>query len=287
MDSSTKLSGVIKNSVGNECNLPFELYSGAGNTFILMDGRDERFPHAHPSWISSLCSQLSVDGICLLSHGTLSPLRMRIFNTDGSEATMCGNGLRCFKAYLDSLGLARKSELIEVGGRTFYVTTVDHSNYLIDMTDPRLLGRNIPFQIEDSSLQLDWIDTGVPHLVCLVEDIETAPVESLGPLLRYHPQVAPEGANVNFFQELGRGEIAVRTYERGVERETGACGTGCTASVIAFALRHVLPCGPIMVRVRSGEILCVDFKQKNDGFHNVTLAGPATRIFSGCWDFAS
>jgi diaminopimelate epimerase len=241
-------------------------YSGAGNTFFLADTRKIAF---NVSQMRDLCKKGDVDGVILAeeAHDADADARMRIFNADGSEAEMCGNGLRCFIHFLMEAGLKKHLYAIEtLAGK--HTAWLEGDEVCVKMTPPRHL--NMHF-IKD----LHFINTGVPHVVIMVPDIEKVDVALEGKKWRLSPLFAPAGTNVNFVSLCQDRTLAIRTYERGVEAETKACGTGAAASaLIAHKLYH-LP-SPIKVEVRSGETLKISF---SPDFSEVTLQGPVERGF--------
>ncbi len=231
-------------------------YSGAGNTFLVGDNRSHRFDE---QTAASLCQHEGVDGLILLEDSTHADAKMRIFNSDGSEAEMCGNGIRCLIHYL---GVKKSTYLIETlaGLQEGWLT---EKGVAIRLAPPSQLRLNLPYD-------LHFVNTGVPHAVYFIDRVDTIAVNEIGRALRFSPLFAPAGANINFVALQEDGSIALRTYERGVERETQACGTGATAAALIAHKVHALP-SPIRVGVRSGETLKVSF---NDDWSEVVLEGP-------------
>lgn len=277
----------MTSSIGIKTAVEFVKYSGAGNDFILIDDRAGKFPVDRPPLIRLLCDRhfgIGADGICTLSQGTQAPFLMRIFNPDGSEAPMCGNGLRCFKRFLDHLGLAGTTQSIEVSGRVLEATTTGDGQVRLGMGHPRALEMGLEVMAHERAFPVDLVDTGTPHLLHFVDDVQQVPVAVWGPSLRYHHRFAPAGVNVNFVQRLAPRKLAIRTYERGVEGETLACGTGSTAAALGASWHSKLSRGPVEVQVASGCALVIDFIWDAGGFRDVTMTGPAIRLFSGCWD---
>jgi diaminopimelate epimerase len=286
MGLSIKSFPITSSSSGKKTSLDFCKYVGAGNDFVLIDNRTDFFPLHDAQLVARLCHRqfgIGADGLCFLCSGELSPLCMRIFNSDGTEAQMCGNGLRCFKLFCDRLGVAKPLERIEVGGRLYETETRSAGQVAVAMGTLPLPQLGVEVETAQGSYTVDWAVVGVPHLVCYVEDIETAPVTSIGPLLRSHSQFGPAGANVNFVQRLDLQSIALRTYERGVG-ETLACGTGCTAAALAIAARSRAHKGSCSARVASGSLLTIDYVRSETAFEEVVLTGPAQATFVGCWD---
>jgi diaminopimelate epimerase len=274
--------------------LHFTKMNGAGNDFVLLDNRagERQLP---PEIIARLCdrhSGVGADGVLLaeMPAANQAELRMRYFNADGGEAEMCGNGARCFARFGAQLlaggnGTSREREQISFETPAGVIhAQLEGESVRLAMSQPadgRALGPLVA--PGDKLAEAYFINTGVPHVVVPVANVGTVDVFSLGRALRYHAQFAPRGTNANFIQALGPSEIALRTYERGVENETLACGTGATASALVYAeTTGVTGAGSIAVRVRSGEYLHIGFVRRGPWeFADVTLAGPADFVFEG------
>lgn len=254
-------------------NIPFAKYAGCGNDFILLDNR-ERTITLTALQISQLCHRqrgIGADGLIFLEDSPLSDFKMRIFNADGSEAEMCGNGLRCLIKFIRSLGIDQESYRIEVMQQE-YRASIQEDLVCVEMRSPTNVQWNIPLQMEDFSLH--FLNTGVPHVVIFTSHLEEIDVQKWGAAIRHHPHFAPHGTNVNFAQIITPNEIRLRTYERGVENETLACGTGATAVALAASHQHQLS-GPLQIRTASNECLTIGFES------TVTMTGPAEFIFQG------
>lgn len=244
-------------------------YSGAGNTFVLIDNRDNS---VSPAGVVDLCAEEKVDGVIFIELSPLADFRMRIFNRDGSEAEMCGNGARCVKPFLAELGHIQPSYTIEVHNRIIRLSDSPHG-IAVDMAQALPLPQKAKLLVASMAIQAYYIDTGVPHLVVFSPNIDVAPVDTLGRRLRYHPDLGSRGANINFVQRLSPSTIQVRTYERGVESETRACGTGATAAALTVAVQDGIT-GPIEVVVASGDSLYIEFALEGDEIKNITMSGP-------------
>ena len=260
---------------------------GTGNDFILIDNRKNGI---RPSAYSSLSHQwthcqngIGADGVLFLEKSSRSShahLRMRIFNPDGSEAEMCGNGIRCLAYYAYHCGLVTKRMQIETMAGVLAAEITGKDQVRVQLSPPKEWRFNLNFKRSGLVLQGGFVNTGVPHAVFFVEDLESIDVTDLGRWIRYHQTFAPKGTNVNFVQCKGPRQIAVRTYERGVEAETLACGTGVTASaLISSQQKKVSP--PIQVSTKGGETLTVDFKQESDTIQQVWLEGSVRMTFKG------
>lgn len=252
----------------------FEKYSGCGNDFILFDNRENLFPGNNRDLIKTLCDRrkgIGADGILLRENSTIADAKMRIFNSDGSEAEMCGNGLRCFvKAF------HRGSCKIEVNHRI--LSCKAEQEVSIGMGIPSNLEWNIPFPFENQSLILHHLNTGVPHTLLFVPNIEEVNVKTIGASIRHAWK--PNGTNVTFVQQIDRQKYKIRTYERGVEGETPACGTGATAAALGAATLYQAQ-SPIIIETLLNEHLTIHFLINNGQFSEVSLVGPAQFLFRG------
>lgn len=257
--------------------------NGAGNDFVLADNRDGRWRFSSAQ-VARLCHRqrgIGADGLILLVPCTSgrADWAWEFFNSDGTRAEMCGNGARCFARFVQRLtGVPDRLSFETAAG--VITATFQGERVTVNLTDPCALCLNLPLEAAGTRLTVHTLDTGVPHAVVFVPDAETAPVNVWGAALRHHPHFAPRGTNVNLVQVLGPGRIRVRTYERGVEGETLACGTGVTAAALITARLHGLA-PPVQVQVQGGDTLAVDFDRDGDRFVNVRLTGPADFVFEG------
>lgn len=257
--------------------IPFSKYSGCGNDFVVIDNRSAIFAdRCSQATISRLCHRqfgIGADGIILLENSDKADYRMRIFNADGSEAEMCGNGVRCLALFIHELQLANKKFTLETMHQKMQIC-VEGSKVCVYLPPVTEFKYFIPLSIEGRELTLHSLNTGVPHVVVFVEDIENDAYLAMAPHIRYHPLFHPKGTNVNFATINSEHTIVVRTYERGVEAETLACGTGAIAVALAAAKVHGLP-SPITIQTRSQDFLHISF---NNG---LTMTGPAIKTFEG------
>lgn len=244
----------------------YRCYSGAGNTFLIFDNRHGDFP-CHLA--SSLCLKENMDGVVLLEDSGMANFKMRILNSDGSESAMCGNGLRCFIRFLDDIGESREHYQIETEAGLYYAWK-EEDQVIVKMLPPS----QMKWDIEEN---VHFLNTGVPHCVVFVENIDEVPIRTLGPKFRYHPLFSPQGANVNFVSVENCHSIKIRTYERGVEDETLACGTGSVASTIAGFMRAGLK-SPVTVHLRSQETIEISF---TPDFSNIEMKGPVSFLKPG------
>ena len=257
---------------------------GAGNDFLGFDGRSKAFRLSRAE-IARFCDRrrgVGADGVLVVEKpkSPKADFRMRYYNSDGGEAEMCGNGARCF-ALLARAVTARTGRSLRVETRAgLVVLEICGKDVRVSMTEPGLprLGRKIV--AAGRKVMLDSINTGVPHAVVFVRSLAAVDVLRSGRAIRTHSAFAPAGTNVNFVQIGKGGCIDVRTYERGVEGETLACGTGVVASSILSSLRRgIRP--PIRVRTRGGDLLTVDFELEAGRARKVTLQGPARIVYTG------
>jgi diaminopimelate epimerase len=263
--------------------LSFVKMNGAGNDFVLADNRRLEI-QLTPSLVARLCHRqrgVGADGVILLApcESGKADWAWQFWNSDGSVAEMCGNGARCFARYVQRLtGAASQLTFETIAG----VITARFRGELvtINLTTPQGLRLNESVETPAGKVICHSLNTGVPHAVIFVPDADRAMVQDLGSQIRRHPHFAPKGTNVNFVQILEAGQIRVRTYERGVEGETLACGTGVTASALVAARLHQFT-SPVRVKVQGGDLLEVGFKEENGTFSEVTLTGPADFAFEG------
>ena len=262
--------------------LRFTKMNGAGNDFILIDNRAGDI-HLNPSQIARLCDRhrgVGADGILLLENPSdHADFRMRYFNADGGEAEMCGNGARCFARFANKVTEGEGKISFETPAGVISAELVGDL-VTLQMTEPTDLRLSIPLRIGAEKRIVHFINSGVPHVVVPVAQVGDVDVPREGSALRYHEMFSPKGANVNFIEKRGADKIAVRTYERGVEDETLACGTGVVASALVFAVTENAK-GPITVIARGGDELRVGFDRIDKQFRNVTLTGPAEFAFEG------
>ena len=263
--------------------LHFSKYHGTGNDFILIDNRKNVMPDRSVRLIARLCDRhfgIGADGLIVLEESAEHDFAMTYYNSDGNPGTMCGNGGRCITAF------AQRSAWIGDSCR-FEAADGLHEGVVLpgerDAAGVVRLGMQDVGRVEriDEGYVLD---TGSPHLVVFVDDVEQVDVFAQGRKFRQDERFAG-GTNVNFVQKGSSGEIFVRTYERGVEDETLSCGTGVTAAAIATFLDAAEYGSSVVVKTRGGT-LQVDFKssEQRDRFSDVFLTGPVTEVFEGVVD---
>ena len=263
--------------------LEFVKMNGAGNDFVLIDNRSRK-ARLQTEQIVQICDRqkgVGADGIILLvpCESGKADWAWQFYNRDGSEAEMCGNGARCFARYIQKLTGASGSVSFETAAGVI-MAGLEGDRVTINLTEPRDLKLNQTAPLTHGTVTLHSVNTGVPHAVLFVPDADQAMVQNWGSEIRNHPHFAQRGTNVNFVQLLGPGAIRVRTYERGVEGETLACGTGVAASAL-IASRVNGFSSPVKVQVQGGDQMEVRFQDKDGAFTNVTLTGPADFTFEG------
>lgn len=265
--------------------IEFVKYSGCGNDFVIIDNRmGFLVPTYSGIGISKLCHRhqgIGADGLILLENSATCDFRMRIFNADGSEAEMCGNGIRCLAKYIEQV----------VGKTTFSIETmcsavhiaIKNSKVSVDMPLPTNIVVGQFLEVENRKMEIHHLDTGVPHSICMVEDLEDPIHMKIAPMIRSHPRFLPKGVNVNFALMISDKEIAVRTFERGVEAETLACGTGAVAVALVAAHLYGMR-DAVNIRTRSGGVLEVFFHGEPLSPSYVCMTGPAQYIYKGVMD---
>jgi diaminopimelate epimerase len=262
--------------------LRFTKMNGAGNDFVMLDNRSGDI-HLERNQIARICDRhrgIGADGILLLEESANgADFRMRYYNADGGEAEMCGNGARCFARFANKVAAA--GEKISFETPAGVIGAKLHGNLVtLEMSDPTDLRLSVELDVLGASKVVHYINTGVPHVIVPVSRIDDVDVGGEGAAIRRHKMFSPKGANVNFLEKRGANKIEIRTYERGVENETLACGTGVVASALIFAVIEKAE-APIGILVRGGSELSVGFTKNGDLFRNVTLTGPAEFVFEG------
>src|SRR5437899_133303 len=263
--------------------LEFTKMNGAGNDFVLVDNRAQKLKLSRDQ-IVRLCDRhrgVGADGVMILvpCASGKADWAWEFYNSDSSTGEMCGNGARCFARFVKRRTNLNRDFTFETAAGVIAAKFEGHK-VTVNLTAPKDLRLNERVQLSVGPQTLHSLNTGVPHAVLFVPDADKAMVQQLGPEIRRHPHFAPRGTNVNFVQLLGPNHIRVRTFERGVEGETLACGTGVTASALVSARVHKFV-SPVKVQVQGGDQLEVSFSDQNGGFENVTLSGPAEFVFEG------
>ncbi len=256
---------------------------GSGNDFILIDNRRNILKGKNlKDLATTLCHRhysVGADGLIVIVPSKKVDFKWRFFNADGSEAGMCGNGSRCAARFAFVKKIAKKDMAFETLAGIIHAQVKPRS-VKVQLTGAAGLRMNIAVPLDSGIRMGHYIDTGVPHLVYLSKDIDNEDVDRVGRTTRYHELFKPAGTNVNFIQIDSKRKLRIRTYERGVEGETLACGTGSVAgALIAGALGAVF--SPVEVRTRGGETLTVSFERTTEEFSGIYLEGNAEVICEG------
>lgn len=262
--------------------LQFVKMSGAGNDFVVADNRSGQF-RAEPAVVARICDRrfgVGADGLLLVEPSKTADFFMRYYNADGSEAEMCGNGARCIARFYSERCDTAKRELRFETRAGLIEATVGGEHVRLKLSKPYDVRLHQSIHLKGGTREYHFVNTGVPHAVFFTDDADREMIQDVGAEIRHHKDFAPRGTNVDWVQRRGGNAIRVRTYERGVEAETLACGTGVVASGIVAHLVHDVPL-PVKVTVQSGRILEVNFSRDGEDFRDVTLAGPAEYAFEG------
>jgi diaminopimelate epimerase len=269
--------------------MQFDFYKihGTGNDFVFIDNRQDLFDAKDPWFIRDLCrphTGIGCDGLLLLENSDIAGFRMRYFNSDGCESEMCANGSRCISHMAFLLGIVDKKHSFEAGDGVHLSEIVEKERVRVEVllqqkTDFRTFP--VDFKLPNSISFINFLNTGVPHLILGCQDVSTAPVDVLGKALRFHSYYAPEGTNVNFVQLVKDNEslLKVRTYERGVDAETLSCGSGVTASAVSYADKIKIDSKQIKIETKGGNLF-VSFTEDQK---KIFLEGPVKVIFKGTY----
>jgi diaminopimelate epimerase len=258
--------------------ITFYKYEGTGNDFVMIDNRQNIFPKNNLKLIEKLCDRrfgIGADGLILLENDAETNFKMVYYNSDGNESSMCGNGGRCLVAFANSLNVIQNKATFIATDGLHHATLLVNGNVSLQMKDVDVV------KIEDDYV---FLNTGSPHHVVLVDDLENLDVKNDGAKIRYSDLYGKAGSNVNFVKQKTENHFAIRTYERGVEDETLSCGTGATAVAIAMNAIGKTNSNTIKLDVEGGQ-LEVSFDKVDDKYSNVLLKGPATFVFKGEIDF--
>lgn len=266
--------------------ITFDKMEGAGNDFILIDNRSGEIPDASKNGlVVPYCRRgqgIGADGVIFLQPDAEFDFSWDFYNSDGSKAEMCGNGARCVARFAHKIGAAGRDMTFRTIAGPIKATLTERGAK-VQLADVRLPAQPLRVRALDLDLDTWFLNSGVPHAVIAVDDVASVAVKTLGAAVRHHERFAPAGTNVDFFMPRAGGGIVVRTYERGVEGETLACGTGAvaTAIVASFFFGHA---APVTVLTRGGEELKVYFTITEETAAEVFLEGGARLVFSGWFD---
>lgn len=269
--------------------LVFTKMNGAGNDFILIDNRELIIPHSVQSqFATAVCKRMfsvGADGVIFIEKSETADFSWQFYNSDGSLAEMCGNGARCAARFAYKKGIAGATNMsFETLAGTVHAELSGDETVQLEMTLPEDFRSDLLITLDGQPFLVDFLNTGVPHAIVYVDgilDIEDVPIEKWGSFIRYHQFFTPKGTNVNFVSPSSDGGLIVRTYERGVEGETMACGTGVVA-VALCASRRLGISSPVSIRTSGGEVLMVAFEQA-ESLENTQpfLQGPARIVYEG------
>jgi diaminopimelate epimerase len=254
--------------------LEFYKYQGTGNDFVMIDNRSKTFPKENTELVAHLCNRrfgIGADGLILLETDMESDFRMVYYNSDGNLSSMCGNGGRCLVAFAKKLNLIQKETTFVATDGLHYATVADDGIVSLQMIDVAAI---------KNTSEYSYLNTGSPHHVQLVDNLEQYNVKENGAAIRYGNLYGKEGSNINFVKKINENTFSLRTYERGVEDETLACGTGATAVAIAMNAIGQTDLNVINLNVEGGK-LTVSFEKGNGKYTNVFLKGPAEFVFKG------
>ncbi|WFB34805.1 diaminopimelate epimerase [Kiritimatiellota bacterium B12222] len=257
---------------------------GAGNDFILFDDRDLTFPDQDHDLICKIATPkygVGSEGVILIQPSETADFRMRFYNPDGSEVEMCGNGARCVSKLAYEIGAAPSEMKFDTVAGVIAAKILAEEQVELTMTEPKDLKLNGQLELDGEVLTYHFVNSGVPHVVIEVDDVDSIDLPTMGAAIRYHQEFSPRGTNVNLIEITGTDSLKVRTYERGVEAETLACGTGMVAcGLIAGTLGRVST--PVNITCASGDVLGVNYRSTDEeSMENVTLTGPAVHVFKG------
>ncbi len=266
--------------------IKFTKMHGAGNDFVLIDDRNGDVPWEDYFLMAALASRrtgIGCEGIILVQNSDQADFKMRFLNPDGTEVELCGNGARCTAAFANAIGAAGRDLTMETMCCGLVGAKVSDNGVCVWMPEPKLREYGLELTVDGSVIRCDFINTGVPHLVVQVPNLSAVDVENLGGALRLHPAFEPHGTNVDFVNFRPPNRMAMRTYERGVEAESGACGTGAVACAVV-AVETAGFTLPIKVKTPSGFDLEIGGDWRKQRCTGLTLTGPVKFVYEGVID---
>jgi diaminopimelate epimerase len=274
---------------GQVMKIPFMKMSGSGNDFILIDHREPFLKEEGlKDLVRKVCQRrisVGADGLILIERSQKADFKWRFYNADGSEAEMCGNGGRCVARFAYLKGIAGPSLKFETLAGILSAR-VDGKRVKLQMTKPFGLNLDETLLIDGKKQAFSSINTGVPHAVLFVEDLEGVDIVPIGRAIRFHSHFSPNGTNVNFIRLEKGSQLSIRTYERGVEDETLACGTGAVASALIAAFKGFVK-SPVSMKTRGGEVLTVHFDIEAKEVKKVFFEGDVHIIYEAeMWEEA-
>lgn len=261
----------------------FSKLSGAGNDFVIIDNRENIIPEDATNFISKVCARrvsVGANGLLLVENSDAADFKMRYFNSDGGEVETCGNGARCIARFAHDEKIVPSNEMTFETRAGIYRAQVMTDTVKLRVGDAVDMRLNFPLKLSNREYTVSFVNSGVPHVVFFVDDLEDIDVVRLGSETRYHDDFKPAGTNANFIKMRSAAALDIRTYERGVEDETLACGTGCIASAISAAALGKAA-SPVAAYTRGGYILNIYFSLTDQGAKEVFLEGDARTIYRG------
>lgn len=267
--------------------IAFTKMHGAGNDFVMIENLDGKIELSSQQ-VAQLCDRrfgIGADGLILLNPPADDTVEatMVYYNSDGGRVDMCGNGARCFTSFALQNGVGNGSAVSFKTDAGPMTADAENGQFTIRLTPMHDLRLDQTLSTDQGSFTYHFMNTGVEHVVKFVDDVSSVNIVPEGSTIRYHEDFAPKGTNANFAQIQDDGIIKVRTYERGVEGETLACGTGVTAVAIAANLKGLAE-APVQLLVAGGDVLTIGFDREGDSVTNITLTGPAKNVFTGTVD---
>ncbi len=262
--------------------LHFFKVSGAGNHFVLLDVRAKKTGLRRGPLVRALCAHghsVGADGVLFLETSEVADFKLVYFNSDGREAPMCGNGTRCAAKFAFERGIVGTEMRIQTGSGLIKAS-VDAGGVELDMGKPAGLKKDFGLKTSFGQVKGYYVNTGVPHFVTVAKNLAGLDVEAMGREIRHHRTFGPAGANANFVRVLSKDSVQLRTYERGVEGETLACGTGAVAAAVSLAVGGLVK-PPVKVFTQGGDVLSVRFSVKGNPLSNALLRGPAQLVYEG------
>lgn len=261
--------------------------NGAGNDFVVINDFDGSLNPELPALAQTLCARgfgIGADGLLVLRKNPQFDFEMIYLNSDGSEGGMCGNGGRCISRFAVLNGICGSPVKFAAHGRNYSAEVIDNRKVRLHLPDPDSVTPAIEIPIGTHRVEATYVHPNTDHTVLLsgsgFDRVDTADLVSIARKIRYNFELFPKGTNVNLVEQDGGNRIRMRTYERGVENETLACGTGAVASAITAAIRYGMT-SPVEIRTSGGEILKVYFEKSGDHFSKLVLEGDATVVFRG------
>ena len=264
--------------------IPFTKMSGTGNDFVVIDNRNSVIdPNQKREFVKKVCARktsVGADGVIFIENSDTADFSWDFYNSDGSTAEMCGNGARCVARYAFEHDIApRQLSFATFAG--IITAEVDSSMVKVKLPVPSHLRESLEIKLGNTSYTVDSLNTGVPHAVIYSEDVNGEDIQRIGRGIRFHQAFAPAGTNVNLAQVKNSHSLKVRTYERGIEGETLACGTGAVASAILASCKNKVE-PPIQVETQGGDLLKVHFrKPENGSFSDIFLEGMTKTSLEG------